>query len=448
MSALAEALARSGVPVSGCDARPLSEPALLAHGLVECGVDAGPGHHPEHVRDAHALVVTAAVALDHPEVAAARDRGIPVLKRAEALGQWVSRGRLVGVAGTHGKTSTTAMTTHVLEAAGQDPTGFVGGRVAAWESNLRPGSPDLFVVEADEYDRSFLHLTPDVAVVTNMEPDHLDIYGDADGVEAAFRAYLDGVREGGTILACADDRGAARLMMGPESHVVSYGTSAGSMIRAVNVHPEGAGMRFTVYDHGDHAGDITISVPGTHNVRNALAAAGVGRALGATWDQIRAGLAAYRGVARRFQRIGDVGDAVVIDDYAHHPTEVRATLLAARGGFPGRRVVAVFQPHLYTRTRDFHEAFGVALAEADQVWVTDVYPAREAPIEGIDGALVARAVEAAGGSVTYHAALDSLAEAVASGARPGDVILTLGAGSIGAVAPAIVEHLEPNGAPA
>jgi len=436
MSALAEAFARAGITVSGCDARTATEPTLAALGVVVSA-----GHDPAHAELASALVVTAAIPDDHPEIAAARARGIPVLKRARALGEWVSSGRLVGVAGTHGKTSTTAMCTHVLEAAGLDPTGFVGGRVAAWNSNLRPGADDLFVVEADEYDRSFLHLSPDVAIVTNVEADHLDIYGDAEGVDDAFRAYVARIRPGGCLVACADDRGTARLMLNAEAEVVTYGTSSGSEIRAVDVHMGPQGSRFRIEAGERDHGVFTLSAPGLHNVRNALGAAGAARALDVPWDAVRAGLAAYQGVGRRFERLADVGGVVVVDDYAHHPTEVRATLTAARRAYPDHRLIAVFQPHLFSRTRDFHEEFGGALALADEVWVTDVYPAREAPIPGVDGALVARAVTQAGGRVHYHASLDDLANQVYSLTRAGDLVLTLGAGSIERVGPQFVDLL-------
>jgi len=436
MSALAEAMIHSGVPVSGCDAAGITPPAL-----ERLGVTVEQGHSLDHVTGIAALIVTSAVPMDHPEVEAARAAGVPVIKRAKALASWVEGGRVVAIAGTHGKTSTTAMTTHVLEAAGLEPTGFVGGTVRAWGSNLRVGKGDLFAVEADEYDRSFLELHPDIAVVTNVEADHLDIYGDLAGVMDAYQTFLGQVRDGGKVIGCADDSGVGRLLAGLAGDVTTYGTSPGSMVRAVDVRSEGGRTLFNIVERGTRHQNFVLEMPGLHNVRNGLAAAAAARSLGVGWDPIRKGLHAFAGVGRRFERIGEVGGVLVVDDYAHHPTEVTATLEAARHAYPEARVVVVFQPHLYTRTRDFHEEFGKALAAADAVWVTDVYPAREEPIPGIDGALVAADVASAGGEATYHASLDGLATRVARALMPGDVCFTLGAGSIERVGPEIFDVL-------
>lgn len=436
MSALAEALAHGGIAVSGCDLAGTTPPALAA-----LGVPVWTGHSPEHLEGVTALVITAAIPDDHPEVVAARERGIPVVKRAAALGAWVSGGRVVAVAGTHGKTSTTAMVTHVLDAAGLAPTGFVGGTVRAWGSNLRLGGGDLFAVEADEYDRSFLHLHPDVAIVTNIEADHLDIYGDFAGVMDAFRTFVGQVRPGGTVVGCADDGGVGRLLASVGGHVVTYGVSAGTMVRGVDVRSARGQVEFSVVEGGKRFDGFRLAVPGLHNVRNALGAAAAARAIGVQWDDVRKGLSTFDGVGRRFERVGDVASRLVVDDYAHHPTEVDATLDAARQAYHDRRIVAVFQPHLYTRTRDFHDDFGRALAKADRVWVTDIYPAREAPIEGVDGALVAQAAERHGANVRYHASLDDLAAQIAPDLEANDVCLTMGAGSIERVGPQIVDQL-------
>ena len=437
MRALAEALARKGVPVTGCDTAGTVPPAL-----VGLDVPVAHGHDAAHVTGASVLVRTAAVPEDHAEVRAARAAGIPVLKRAEALGAFVAEGTVIAVAGTHGKTSTTGMLTTVLDAAGMDPTGFVGGHVHAWGGNLRSGSADWYVVEADEYDRSFLHLDPSVAVVTNVEADHLDIYGDFDGVVEAFRQFVARIRPEGALVACADDHGASRLLFDPSIDVITYGTSAGSMVRATDVEraPEG-GVRFRVREEGQDRGPLRIPVPGLHNVRNALGAAAASRRLGVEWDAIVTGLAAWEGVGRRFQRLGDAAGVTVVDDYAHHPTEVAVTVSAARQAYPDRTLVVVFQPHLYTRTKAFHREFGRALAAADRVWVTDVYPAREAPLPGVTGALVADAVAAAGGKVDYHADLATLTAALAPTLSPGDVCLTMGAGSIEHLGSGLMRHL-------
>jgi len=437
MCALAELVLRSGGQVTGCDLRA----SAATRRLEALGGEVHVGHDPGHVDGAKALVVTSAVPGDHPELVRARQAGIPVLKRAEALGAVVNRGRVVAIAGTHGKTSTTAMVTAVLEAAGMDPTGFVGGSVPGWNGNLRMGGSDLYVVEADEYDRSFLTLEPDVAVVTNLEADHLEIYGSLDGVREGFHTFLARLRDGGRAVVCADDPGAAALLPRLGSAGYTYGVSAGAQLRAVDVESGPDGVRFGVVEEGEHRGVFRLATPGLHTVRNALAAGAVARRLGADWASIRRGWEAHRGVQRRFERIGSVAGVEIIDDYAHHPTEIVAALGAAREAFPDSRIVAVFQPHLYTRTRDFAGEFGAALAMADLVWVTGLFPAREAPIEGVDHTLIVRAVERAGGSVRDHAHLDTLAEAVASDVAAGDVVIGMGAGSIESFGPRLRDRL-------
>ena len=426
MAPLAEMVLRAGGTVSGCDL----EAGRVADRLTSLGLRFAQGHDPAHLESAALVVATSAVPPDHPELAAARARGIPVIKRARALGEWVGAGRVVGVAGTHGKTTTTAMTTHVLEHAGIDPTGVVGGEVAGWEGNLRPGGSDVFVVEADEYDRSFHELSPEVAVVTNVEADHLDVYGDLAGVRAAFSEFVDRLGGKGTLWVCGDDPGAARLGVEAGRRTRSYGIGAGAELRAARINVHTRGSTFALYENGVRAIEVSVRGPGRHNVLNALAAVGVGRSFGAEWEEIRAGLAAYRGICRRYEFLGCAAGVKVIDDYAHHPTEITATLAAARRANPRRRLVAVFQPHLFTRTRDFHREFGDALGAADAVWVTDVYPARETPLPGVTGELVARAVPGAAGRITYHAELATLADAVAEALSPGDVCLVMGAGSI------------------
>jgi UDP-N-acetylmuramate--alanine ligase len=427
MISLAELLARSGFAVTGCDLQP--DPAARALSSLGCEVFAG--HDPAHVEGASALVFTAAVPGDHPEVLRARELGLPVLKRAEALGAWVSQGKVVAVAGTHGKTTTTALATEVLARAGLNPTGLVGGRVSEWGSNLRFGDPDLFVVEADEYDRSFHHLRPHVAILTNLEADHLDIYGDLDGVREAFQTFLEGVPTDGFVAVCGDDHGASRLLPELGKKARTYGLNPGSQLRAVDVRGSETGASFFVLEDGRARGEIRLPLSGDHNVRNALGAAMAARYLGVGWDAIQEGLGAFRGVGRRFQILGEADGVTVVDDYAHHPTEIRATLKAARDRFPGRRIVAVFQPHLFSRTRDFSREFGAALAAADEIWVTEIYPAREAPIEGVSGVLVAQAtLDAGASSATFHARLGELPAEIVPHLLPGDVCVTLGAGSI------------------
>jgi UDP-N-acetylmuramate--alanine ligase len=445
-------LARSGpvhfVGIGGAGMAPLAEMLLLAGGRVTgCqdhvnaaarllrrhGAEIVEGHDPSHVEGCVAVVMTAAVPDDHPEIAAARARGIPVLKRAKALGAIVNRGRVVGIAGTHGKTTTTTLTTTVLAAAGLHPTGFVGAHVPAWGGNLRAGRDELYVVEADEYDRSFHQLRPSIAVVTTLEADHLDIYGSLASVEEAFLTFAESVPDGGMVACCADDHGAARLaslLRGGPERVMTYGLNAGSMLRAEDVDLAGGGARFTVRERGTVLGTARVKAPGVHNVRNALAAIAVARRLGVDWGMIERGVADYAGIDRRFEQVGEAGGVLFVDDYAHHPTEVEATLRAARAAHPGRRLVAVFQPHLYSRTRDFAREFGATLALADVAFLTDVYAAREKPIDGVSGEMIAGPAREAGADLRYVADRAAIVEAVAAELRPGDLCLTMGAGNL------------------
>ena len=439
MYALAELLIRSGVRVSGCD---IKDSQVLGK-LAELGGTVLVGHDASHAGGASALIFTSAVAQDHPELVAARERGIPVMKRAQALGGWVNASTVVAVAGTHGKTTTTAMTTEILATADRDPTGLVGGRVLGWDGNLRYGSDELFVVEADEYDRSFLTLTPDIAVVTSLEADHLDIYGDLSGVRRGFSDFLAGVRSRGRVIVCGDDPGASSLLPGIGSAGYTYGTRAGSMLRATNVTVTAESTRCVVYEEGHGVGELVLTFGGRHNLLNALGATAASRALGVDWPSIQAALAEFGGVGRRFERVGEAQGVVVLDDYAHHPTEITAVLNAVRTMYGEARLVAVFQPHLYSRTRDFARAFGQALALADVVWITDVFPAREAPIAGVTGELVADAARTYGvRDVRYEPSLEALPGTVADHLHFGDVVVTLGAGSIEFVGPALLEALK------
>lgn len=427
MLALAALVARSGAVVTGSD----RNPEAASRTLGPLGIRVTRDDSAEHVQEAAVVVISAAVKPGHVELDAALAAGVPVLKRAVALGEWVNRGRVVAVAGTHGKTTTTAMVTEILAAAGLDPVGLVGGTVPAWEGNLRAGDSDLYVVEADEYDRSFHTLSPTVAVVTNLEADHLDIYGSLAAVRESFDVFLAGLRPGGTVVICADDPGASALLAGLRGPGVTYGLSAGTMVRGVDPSSDLGGVRATIVENGEDRGEFRVAAPGLHNLRNALGAAAAARALGVEWEAIRTGLSRFRGVRRRFEHLGEVGGVSVVDDYAHHPTEVREALRAARAAVPpGGRLVAVFQPHLFSRTLDFHMEFGAALTAADVVWLTDIYPAREAPMEGVTGSLVAGAARERGADVTYHAELDGLAAALAPTLRSGDLVVTLGAGSI------------------
>ncbi len=335
--------------MTGCDARP----GATAAALREHGAEVTVGHDPSHVEGCSALVVTSAVRPDHPEMEAARAAGVPILKRAQALGAIVNHGTVVAIAGTHGKTTTTALTTATLAAAGLAPTGLVGGRVPAWGGNLHPGGDSLFVVEADEYDRSFLTLRPTAAVVTTLEADHLDIYGSLEGVEEAFAEFLHCVEPDGLVLACADDSGVGRLLprvSGSPDRVVTYGTSAGCMLRAENVRSQGVSATFEVRERGALLGEARIRLPGLHNVRNALAAVGVARHLGVGWDDIVRGLASYEGVVATLREGGRRGRRTADRRLCAPPHRTdgdpAGRSLRLSGAPPGRRVPAAsVQPH-------------------------------------------------------------------------------------------------------
>lgn len=385
------------------------------------------GHDPAHVEGIRAVVYTAAVPERHPELEAARSLGIPVVKRAAALAEVVDGGRTVGVAGTHGKTTTTTMTTMALRAVGADPTGIVGGRMAEWEGNAVIGESDLYVVEADEYDRSFLELYPDVAVINNVEADHLECYGSIEALEDAFAQFAG--RAGRALVGC-DDRGASRVANAIQVPTWRVGMSTAADLRLSNVSHSESGSTATLSVPGHDAVELRLRVPGLHNLRNAAMALGVVVALEEDVDRAAAALSEFSGVARRFEVVGTAGGVTVVDDYAHHATEVAATLGAARQRFPGRRIVAVFQPHLFTRTKAQSAALGIVLSVADIAVVVPIYAAREAPIPGVTGKLVAKAVKRAGGDASWVSEREAVCDTVRELVQEGDVVLTLGAGDI------------------
>jgi UDP-N-acetylmuramate--alanine ligase len=432
MSALAMIAARRGVRVSGCDADPTGAADLSA-----LGVSVLRGHDPAHVEQARALVVTAAVPPGHPELARARELGVPVVPRKVALASLIEGARSVAISGTHGKTTTTVMTTEALAAAGLDPTGIAGGRVSTWGGNARVAGDDLFVVEADEYDQAFLTLHPTVAVVNNVEPDHLECYGSLEALEAAF-AEFSGRAE--TAIVNLDDPGARRVGsrlqavrwvgFGPEAdYRITEVTQRADATEAVVALRRGKPVR------------LRLQVPGVHNLRNAVAALASADALGGSLEAAARALGEFRGVGRRFERLGEHRGVAVVDDYAHHPSELEATLSAARQAYPGRRLVAVFQPHLYSRTEAHGAAMGRALAAADLVIVTEIYAAREQPIPGVTGRMVADAATEAGADARFEATRGDVGRRVFEALKPGDVVLTLGAGDITRVGPELVRWL-------
>lgn len=441
MSALAELCQRRGAVVTGCD-----QSVAGAADLAGLGIGVQQGHGAAHLVGHRALVVTSAVPKDHPELAAARAAGLPVIRRAEALAEATAGGLLIGIAGTHGKSTTTVMTTEALRAAGKNPTGVVGARVRSWGGNLSPGGHDLFVVEADEYDRSFLALWPTVAVVTNVEADHLDIYADLADITATFSEYL---RRARYVVLCADDPGANALPSPATAEVIRYGVetadgqrSKDARLVAHDVRSEHGGCVFRVSYDGKAMGNVRLKVPGLHNVRNALAALACGIGPWAlTVEQMAPGLAGFVGAERRFERLGNAGGVEVVDDYAHHPTELRATLTAAREAFPNRRILAAFQPHLFSRTRDFAADFGDALAAADHSFIADIYPARETPIDGVTSQLIADAMTRRGLPPRWMGPRSALAAALKDAAQDGDIVLTIGAGDITKTGPELLALL-------
>src|SRR5438445_2257080 len=434
MSGLALLAKEQAVAITGCDNDPTGAADLAAN-----GVEIWRGHDPGHVAGARAVVVTAAVPGDHPELKRARALGVPVVRRADALSQAVAGGTVVAVAGTHGKTTTTVMVTEALAAAGRDPTGLAGGRVARWGGNARVGGRELYVVEADEFDRAFLSLVPTVAVVSNVEADHLECYGGSvAALEDALAEFAGRARRA---IVGADDPGAARVAAQLAVPVWRVGLGAGVDVRIADPALSERGSTARIELPGGRALALRLQVPGLHNLRNAAAALAVVHELGADLGRALAALAEFSGVGRRFERVGEARGVTVVDDYAHHPTEVEATLAAARQAFPRRRVGAGFQPHLFSRTALHGEALGRALAAADVVVVAPIYAAREAPLAGVSAELVARGAARAGATTIAVRERAGLTERVVETVRAGDVVFTLGAGDITRVGPELLARL-------
>ncbi len=441
MSGIAEILLNLGFVITGSDVRS----SAVTERLVSLGATIFIGHSPENVRTCNAVVYSSAVHEDNPEIIAARERKIPVIKRPEMLAEIMRMKYGICIAGTHGKTTTTSMTGQVLTRGGIDPTIIVGGRVAGFGGGAKVGRSPYLVLEADEYDRTFLRLTPVIAVVTTIDREHLDCYRDIQDIEQAFLQFVNKVPFFGSAILCIDDRGVRNIIPGVERRIVTYGISRQADIRAENVVFEGLTSRFDVVAHGVPLGSIRLAVPGLHNVRNALATIAVAIEMGIPFEVVAQSLGEFRTVDRRFEIKGEAGGIVVVDDYAHHPTEIEASLEGARSGFD-RRIVAVFQPHLFSRTRDFHEEFGRAFMNADVLVVTDVFPARESPIPGITGKLVADDALAAGHrNVRYIERREDIAPALRGMVRPGDMVITFGAGDINKVGLELLEKLKSEG---
>jgi len=443
MSGIAEVLVNLGYRVTGSDIAANSATERLA----KLGARVAIGHDAAHVADADAVVVSAAVKPDNPEVTAARERRIPVVPRALMLAELMRLKQGVAVAGTHGKTTTTSLAASVLAEGGLDPTFVIGGRLTAAASNARLGAGDFIVVEADESDASFLHLLPVMAVVTNIDADHMETYEhDFARLKAAFVQFLQNLPFYGAAILCADDAHVREIMPSVSKPIVTYGFAADAMVRAEGVEPCNGQMCFRAFRDGiAGALDVRLNLPGRHNVQNALAAIAVATELGVPDAAILKALAEFHGVGRRFQRYGDLqlaggGHFTLVDDYGHHPAEMAATLEAARGAFPGRRVVLAFQPHRYTRTRDLFEDFARVLSTVDALVLTEVYPAGEPAIVAADGRALARAVRVAGKvEPVFVEAVADLPAALLQVVRDGDVVVTMGAGSIGGVPPQLAQ---------
>jgi UDP-N-acetylmuramate--alanine ligase len=435
MSPLAELLAREGRAVSGSD---LLDGETTSH-LRSVGVKVSIGHDARNLGKPAIVVYSAAVRPDNPELVAARTAGIPLVRRADLLGALMRQKRGVAVSGAHGKTTTTAMIGAVLTAAGLDPTVIVGGSFRGGGSNLRPGRGDVLVAEADEYDRAFHALAPALAVITNVDLEHLDTYRDLDDLQAAFARFADSVGPEGAVVAGIDSASVAAIVPRLRARCVTFGIGKPADVEAGGIEVSDAGTRFTAVFRDGRSIAVRLRVPGTHNVRNALAAIAVAGELGVPLATTAAALGDFPGMARRFEVVGERDGVLVVDDYAHHPTEIAATLSAARQLYRGRRIVVVFQPHLYSRTRDLARDFGTALLGADVALVAPIYPSREQPIAGVTAALVAEAARAAGHPRAMALGSDAdVVAAIRAEVRCSDVLLTMGAGDVarfGAVIP-------------
>ena len=465
MSGIAELLANLGFEVSGSDLKRSAPSARLAE---KFGVTVHEGHRPENIGDAQVVVFSSAVRPSNPEIVEATRRGIPVIPRAEMLAELMRLRFSIAVAGSHGKTTTTSMIAVVLERAGVDPTAVIGGRLSAFGSNARLGRGEYLVAEADESDRSFLMLLPTIAVVTNIDREHMENYGGFADLQQTFADFANKVPFYGSVIACADDAGLAAILPRLNRPLVTYGLEGrerrerlegegpegqerrkGVHIEASDVEVGAFGGRCVVYrgdrDARERLGELRLAIPGRHNLQNALAAVAVADRLGIDFVKVASALADFHGAERRFERHGEADGVLVVDDYGHHPTEIAAVLAAARATL-GRRLIVAFQPHRYTRTQQLMDAFGPALHDADEIVLTDIYAASEEAIAGVTIDALADAVRAGSGR-TVHVArqLDDVIPALLKIARPGDAVLTLGAGSIGSLPAQLVDALNRRG---
>ncbi len=439
MSGLARVLLDLKYRVTGSDLRRTE----ITRSLEAGGGTIYQGHAPENVLGADVVVVSSAVREDNPEVQAAKAARIPVIPRAEMLSELMRLKRFgIAVAGAHGKTSTTSMVSSVLEAGGKKPTVIIGGKVNNLGTNARWGDGDFLVAEADESDGSFLRLTPSISVVTNLDLEHMDYYRDMDDICRTFEDFLDRVPFYGLNVLCGDDPHIRKMLPDLKKRYVTYGITDGVNLKAMDIVANGLETSYALSLDGRRLGEIRLRVPGMHHVKNSLAAVAVGLELEIPFDDIQKGLAAYDGVGRRFEVLGSFRGITVVDDYGHHPTEISATLQAMRQAWPDSRLVVLFEPHRFTRTRALMDEFVSVFGSVDLLWITEIYPASEAPIVGVSGERLARNVRKRwGGQVNYVEKTEDLPAAVLPFLQPGDVVLTLGAGSIGGVGRRILNAL-------
>ncbi len=437
MSGIAEILLNRGFDVTGSDLNSSG----ITENLGQKGAKIFIGHKAENVTDAECVVYSSAVdPAENVETKEAMSRSIPLIRRAEMLAEVSRLNYCLAVSGTHGKTTTTSMLGLILIKAGIDPTVIVGGRLKDFGgTNARLGNGDWTVVEADEYDRSFLQLSPTIAVVNNIEPEHLDIYDDYEDLKNSFACFANKVPFYGITIVGADDAGACEIIPEINKKVMTFGLAEGSDIRAGSIIFNGNMSTFTLYENEQTLGELSINVPGSYNIKNALAAVAVSRAMGIDFEIIKSALSEFQGVYRRFDIRGEKNGVLIVDDYAHHPSEVREALRAAKIGWD-RRIICVFQPHTFTRTKEFYKEFGQSFGDADLICITDIYPAREKPIKGVTGELIRdSAVEAGNENVTYCKDVNNMFDFLKTIMRRGDMVITLGAGNICDVADEIME---------
>ncbi|HXJ80995.1 MAG TPA: UDP-N-acetylmuramate--L-alanine ligase [Candidatus Methylomirabilis sp.] len=428
MSGIAEVLINMGYRVTGSDARRNE----TVERLERLGAKVFTGHQPAHLEGAHVVVYSSAVARDNVEVQVARQRGIPVIPRAEMLAELMRLKYGIAIAGTHGKTTTTSIVATVLAGAGLDPTVVVGGRVHGLGANARLGQGEFLVAEADESDGSFLKLSPTIAVVTTVDAEHLDHYADLDAIRQAFLQFVNKVPFYGAAVVCLDEPNIQEMIPHIEKRVITYGLESGADLTARRLHFSGLSSQFEVFHRGRSLGQALLQVPGRHNVLNSLAAIAVALDLEVPFERVRTALAGFAGVQRRFQIRGEAQGVLVVDDYGHHPAEIRATLAAAKAGFD-RRVITVFQPHRYSRTHHLRREFLTAFYQSDVLIVMDIYPAGEAPIPGVNARDLADGIAAHGHREVVYMDGDraGIVRYLAESTRPGDLVLTLGAGDVG-----------------